>query len=360
MKIEAIPNKGLASVGAEITDCFGWANNAYIASAFLTLASLERVEEALISSEETRNKIEIRLLVGLYQRFTSAASIAKAYQLQKEHPNKFWVRISRNNRFHWKLYIFAKDSDRRIYVGSANFTEDGLTALGELSVKITAQTTDRISKSLQYEFNSLWENEDHSFSPNDKFLSDYKKLDKPSLQIKTSPDDPIAKLLYNAQRIPKNPLPKDEIKSRLIFANDNLSDKTMEKIKKKKNSWDVNNWNYVCLSKNNYEYARNAKLAIYMTHNENGKSQVHDDFSISFNRIEDSTELETDDGKYFVAFSKIPYSRTLRYGDVKSKLSKAKLTWEKLSSDRFLSKDQTKVLCNLAQMKWSTLLEKLG
>ena len=115
MKIEAFPNKG-PEWGPEVTMLY-WASSAYIASAFLTSASLERIEEALIEAENS-NPTEIRLLVGLYQRFTSAASITKAYKLQEKYPNNFWVRISRNNRFHWKLYMFTKNSDQRIYVGS--------------------------------------------------------------------------------------------------------------------------------------------------------------------------------------------------------------------------------------------------
>lgn len=356
MKIEAIPNKGPASIGPEVTECFGWANNAYIASAFLTLASLERIEEALISSEETNNQIEIRLLVGLYQRFTSAASIAKAIKLQEKYPNKFWIRISRNNRFHWKLYIFTKNSNRRLYVGSANFTEDGLTASGELSVKISAQETDQISKSLQYEFNSLWENKNHSFAPDDKFLSNYKKLDSTSLRPKSSPDNPITKLLYNAQRTPRKKS-NDNIKPRLVFADSDLKNETLKKVKEEKNNW--RDWNYVCLSKYDYERTRNARLAVYVTYNKSDKRKNHDDYSISINQIEDSAELETADGKYFVAFSKIRYSKELRYGDIKTELTKEGLTWKKLSSDRFLNKAQIELLCSLLRIKWSTVLERL-
>lgn len=362
MKIEAIPNKGPASMGPEVTECFNWASSSYIASAFLTSASLERIEEALIEAEKTHNPTEIRLLIGLYQRFTSATSIAKAYKLQEKYPNKFGVRISRNNRFHWKLYMFTKNSDQRIYVGSANFTEDGLTASGELSVKITAQTTDQISKSLQHEFNSLWEDRNHSFSPNEKFLSDYKKLNNPSRQFKTSPDNPITKLLHNAQRIPrkKRPLLKDGIKPRLIFADSYLSDETINKIKKEKNNWD--NWNYVCLNKRNFELTRKAGVVVYVTNSANDKRQTHDNYSISINRIEDSVELETADGKYFVAFSKIPYSSELKYGDIKAELSKGKLglIWKKLSSDRFLNKIQIELLCKLFGIKWSTILKRLA
>jgi HKD family nuclease len=363
MKVEAIPNKGPASIGSEITECFDWARNACIASAFLTLASLERIEESLISSEKNHTQTEIRLLVGLYQRFTSAETIVKACNLQKRYPDKFWIRIARNSRFHWKLYIFTKDSSRRIYIGSANFTEDGLTASGELSVKITSKTTDQISKSLQHEFNSLWENKKHSFFPDDKFLRNYKKLNPPSRQFQTSIDKSLSNVLYNAERPPRKKKPSFEskVKARVIFAVESLSAESINKVSKRKNNWEENNWDYVCLqSKYNFDHARNSNLAIYVTHYGNSKRHPRDEFSISLNRIEDSVILETDDGKYFVAFSKIPYSREKRYGELKAELSKIGLTWKQLSSDKSLNEKQIKMLCDLFQIKWSTLIQKLA
>ena len=185
MKIEAIPNKGPASLGPEITECFDWANNAYIASAFLTLASLKRIEDALIKSEKSQHHIEILLLVGLYQRFTSAKTIEKAFNLQKKYPSKFRIQIARNSRFHWKLYIFGKERSRKIYIGSANFTEDGLTTSGELSVKITAQANEQIFKSLQHEFEEIWRKKKNSFQPNENFLTAYNKLSRPLQKLQT-------------------------------------------------------------------------------------------------------------------------------------------------------------------------------
>ena len=57
-----------------------------------------------------------------------------------------------------------------------------------------------------------------------------------------------------------------------MFADSNLSDETINKIKKAKNNWD--NWNYVRLNKRNFELTRNAGVVIYVTNNENDKKQL--------------------------------------------------------------------------------------
>jgi hypothetical protein len=97
-----------------------------------------------------------------------------------------------------------------------------------------------------------------------------------------------------------------------------------------------------------------------VTYYGNNKRYPHNEFYISLNRIEDSVILETADGKYFVAFSKIPYSREKQYGELKAKLSKIDLAWKQLSSDRSLTEKKVNMLCDLFQIKWSTLTEKLA
>ena len=57
MKIEAIFNKGPASMGPEVMEQFSWAESAHIASAFITSAYLERIEDALSDAEKKTNGI---------------------------------------------------------------------------------------------------------------------------------------------------------------------------------------------------------------------------------------------------------------------------------------------------------------
>jgi HKD family nuclease len=362
MKIEPIFNKGPASMGPEIMEQFDWAKEVNIASAFVSSASLDRIQEVLEKAKNSRRHLKINLLVGLYQRFVSAATIAKALGLCKRYPESFSIRIARNNRFHWKLYIFTKREERRIYVGSANFTEDGLSASGELSVKITVRGRDKTAKLLEAEFEVIWNEKKHSFSPDKKFLKTYKRFARRPRHVRITKDDPIGRLLYNAQRIHRNhPTEKaDEstLKPRTVFASEDLLPETVKKIRKYRNNWDENGWDYVCLYKRDFESTENTKLILYVTHYKH-KIPPADQFKLGFYKIEATAELETPDGRYFIAASHIPYSKIVDYGNVKDELRKVGLTWKKLRGYRSLNKDQTAMLCQVLHIRMETLLAKL-
>ena len=168
-------------------------------------------------------------------------------------------------------------------------------------------------------------------------------------------------MLFRSQRVKEKQSFEGEVKSRLVFVEENFSDEAIEDIKKKKNSWNIKNWNYICFrNRNDFEHSRNSKLIILVKYDGSAKRPPKDDFVISINQVEDSAEFQTADGKYFVAFSRIPYSKTLRYGDKKEEFKDARLFWNKLNSDRFWHKDEVEVLCKLLHLKYSTLLKKLG
>ena len=361
MKIEVIPNKGPASIGPQIEELLEWAECVCIASAFATPSSLDLTEIALGKAQKTNRHFKVRLMVGLYQRFTSASTIAKALQLQKTYPGMFFIRVARNDRFHWKLYIFEKGKSRKLFVGSANFTDDGLRASGELSVKITARADDTISKSLQGEFDALWNNEKHSFSPSGTFLRNYKKLNRPPRAVRNPVDNSIGKLLYNAERVRRPPIKDksgDKIRPRLIFIDAPLRQDTIDKISKHKSNWDKNDWDYFCTYRDYFEYARDAGLLVYVTYWDD-EAKSPDEYRIEFHRVEDSTEIQTRDGKYFVAHSRVPHTWSVKYGDAKKELRKVGLTWKKIQSDRFLNEEQIRTLCRLLHVKWETLIQYL-
>jgi HKD family nuclease len=362
MKIEVIPNKGPASVGPQLEELLDWSEHICIASAFATPASLDRIETALSQAQENSRRFEVYLLIGLYQRFTSARAIAKALRLQRTYPEMFSIRVARNNRFHWKLYIFGKGNSRKFFVGSANFTEDGLTASGELSVKITAQVDDSISRSLQAEFDTLWDSDRHSFSPGAAFLRNYRKLKRPPHVVRIPTDNSIGRLLYNAERVRKPPRPSNKpsgkVRPRLIFADRRLRQDTIDKISRYKNNWDEHDWMYFCTYRSDFEYTRNAGLLVYVTDGDD-EAKSPDEYRIEFHRVDDSAVIQTRDGRYFVAHSRVPYTRSVKYGDVKRELCKVGRTWKKLRSDKFLNEEQIEALCQLLHVKWETLLQYL-
>jgi len=361
MKIEAIPNKGPASMGAEVNFGLAWAKKVDIASAFMTKGALDRVEKALIKAQKQGRAFEIRLLTGLYQRFTSAATIGRAYRLQKKYPGQFSIRIARNNRFHWKLYVFIKNSEQRLYVGSANFTEDGLTASGEIGVKITATASEPIAQSLCYEFDRLWLDNKHSFSPSANFIKKYRKLARPPRPVRIPTDDPVGKMLKSAERTKTKQISASgptRTRPRFAYANRSLSKETIDAVSESQTNWDDNGWDYICMYKYDFDRTRHAKFIVYATHDSSKTDNPpHDDYWLEFRSIEDDAEIQTLDGRYFVAHSAIPYSWRVRYSNVKDELKKAGITWKLLASSRIIKDEQLDVFCRVLHVTKDRLIQ---
>jgi hypothetical protein len=229
-----------------------------------------------------------------------------------------------------------------LYVGSANLTDDGLDASGELSVKITARSNDSIVKALETEFNKIWENE--AFLLSNKILKDYRKVKRPPKFV-TAPqkDDPISALLKKAERPPAPPSPRAE--PRIVFIKARISEET-EKIIRKRKTWHKKRWDYICNShKDLHDSTRNAQV-ILLVDFVNAR-----ECWLQFRRVEEAVEIETPDGKYFVAHSAVPYGWLRRYDTIKRELAEVGLTLKRIKSNRKLSEKQIEVLCRLLHIK---------
>src|SRR5205807_10354264 len=125
-------------------------------------------------------------------------------------------------------YLFRKNSSRRLYVGSANLTEDGLNTSGEMSLKVSANSSDRITSSLESEFESLWREE--SFPLNKSVLDNYQKFARPPMIfISPQEDDAISSLLRRPERGPR-PLPS-KTKPCVAFVPDDITKVTAKTLR---------------------------------------------------------------------------------------------------------------------------------
>lgn len=229
-------------MGVEIDHSLKWAHKAEIASAFVTLKALRHLEHALAEAQKKKRSFKVRLLVGLYQCFTSPEALVKVLRLQKAFPGRLYVRVARNKRFHWKLYIFQKANVKRIYVGSANLTDDGLHSSGELSIKLTGKAGEIASDVLSIEFDSIWQ--DHAFSLSPDIVRKYKKVKRPSITPAVG-DDAIARLLENAEKTTtRSELTTLVSKPRVVFVDENLKEETIE-IVGAETEWEKENWDYM-------------------------------------------------------------------------------------------------------------------
>lgn len=341
MKIEVLPNVGPASMVSELTNGMEWATNLDIASAFVTTAALERLELALIRAQKAGRNLTIRLLVGLYQRFTSAATIAKAVRMQQSYPEQFSIRIARNQRFHWKLYTFRRGHSRRLYVGSANLTEDGLRASGELCVKITAQDRDQVSKTLAAEFTRLWTHPKRSFAPSTKFLRDYRGLKRPPKTVRTPADAAVRRLLQAPKKV--KPTTGGRIASPcLIFTDAEVTDQTRDSVVEE-TDWETRGWLWACLDKHSCERLENAGVVLWVEATDPRTKE----YTLDFFQLEETAHFKTPDGSHFAAMTRIPHGWTRHYSDIRQVLRRVGLTAKKVCRNRYLTSAQVEVLCNL-------------
>jgi HKD family nuclease len=343
VRVEIVPNRGPASMGAELVRALAWAECADIASAFVTRDGLDVIRQALEEARRGRRRLIVRLVVGLRDRFTPRGALSMCLALEKKYRGRFLVRYARNKRFHWKLFALRKGKARRVYIGSANLTGDGLSASGELSAKLTAKSQSPAIKSLEGEFNCVWRNEELSGYLDGRLLRVYRER-KPSASVGSSREDgALDDLLRSPDRPP--PEPDGEIrrrKPRVLYVPKEMDQDAEAILKAQKTGWCASHWGYVCFeSKQNREMIRKAGVVLLV---ERGH---HKSWRLEMQIIQDVADVRTDDGNYFVAHNRVPYSRSLSYAKARKLLTEVGITWKKIKNDAALNGEQLALLCSL-------------
>jgi HKD family nuclease len=352
MKIEVVPNSGPASLGVEIAHSLKWADESAIASAYVTPRALGYLEEALVQASESKRELRIRLLFGLYQRFTPPSALDKMLEIKRKFPGQFLVKIARNNRFHWKVYLFNRGTVNRSYVGSGNLTKDGLVAEGELSLKISGKSSDQVVKSLQSEFEDTWQND--SLLLTNKIAQAYRQVKRPpAFFVLPEKDDKIRGLLRKAVDSNEPSFTSGKVSKHrpvVVFVDEDLTNKT-RKIVSADTNWDEKGWDYIASTQKFIARVMNARLFLYVTWY-NSKSNG---YLLDFQLARDTAVLDTPDGEYFMAHSRVPHSWSVSYASVKTELSAIGLTWKKIQSCPALNSAQINSLCRILHVKLENL-----
>ncbi len=130
--------------------------SASFATAYLTGSGWKFLRPALETAVLQRGR-RVRLLVGIKDCFTDPEALAAACRLSKVSENRFQIRISRNPRFHAKLYLFEHKKKATVITGSANLTSDGLFKDGEFSLRVDGPVTHSSVRDLQRWFDSQFD-----------------------------------------------------------------------------------------------------------------------------------------------------------------------------------------------------------
>jgi len=131
MRLDVIDNSGATSMIAELRKELGACRSARMATASLTRGGIEFIEEAVSDSS---GNLRVRLLVGLYNGHTEAAALRGLLGLQRRYGQYIEIRIARNERFHWKTYLFESRGRAVAFVAfsSINFDAASSTILPHL------------------------------------------------------------------------------------------------------------------------------------------------------------------------------------------------------------------------------------
>jgi HKD family nuclease len=114
-----------------------------LASAYVTNGGLRRLYQSLRTLVQQRGR-KCRILTGVKDCFTDPEALAGLARLSKNSSGRLTVKVSRNSRFHAKLYLIQLGKRSVALTGSANITADGMGLDGEFSVEIEGPSTDSI------------------------------------------------------------------------------------------------------------------------------------------------------------------------------------------------------------------------
>lgn len=118
---------------------------------------------------EERN-IKGKILVSQYLNFTQPHALRDLLKF-----NNLDSRIVTNRNFHAKGYLFKKEEQFNLIVGSSNLTANALSSNTELNIKITATPESKIIKEVIKEFDSEFSN---AVQLDEKFISEYESVYK--------------------------------------------------------------------------------------------------------------------------------------------------------------------------------------
>ena len=161
---EEAGQKVLPHILGELNNC----DEFMFSVAFLTKGGTAVLMNSFKELEE--QNIKGRILVSQYLNFTQPQALRDLLKFKNIDS-----RIVTNRNFHAKGYLFQKEEQFNLIVGSSNLTADALSSNTELNIKITATKESGIIKEVIREFNSEFNN---SVCIDEKYISEYETIYK--------------------------------------------------------------------------------------------------------------------------------------------------------------------------------------
>lgn len=153
LTFQVIENSGPNNIRDVLKAKLSSASEVCIAVAFVTQAGLDEIIQPL---RQVAAGGRVRLITGLYQRFTEPRALQTLLDIQEKTRDRFSVRLSREPHFHAKIYLISEKGQATAIIGSSNLTKDGLRSSGELNFMVSLPKNDRANGKLMAAFEKDW------------------------------------------------------------------------------------------------------------------------------------------------------------------------------------------------------------
>lgn len=328
--LQIIENSGPNNLHAVLLATLKGACQADIAVAFITDAGLA---EILPSLRQVALNGKVRIITGLYQGFTEPKALRTILCAREETRRNLSVKLSTEREFHRKMYIIENKSTVTAIVGSSNLTKQGLNSGGELCIAFTFSKDAKPCHKLNQVFEKDWKH--HAVALSDAQIEMYEKYHIDSKEKIKKIHIPLRKILGKKTTHKKGEVSIDKS---IAFWRDHtdkhLNKRTNESIRQHTN-WDKK---YDWYSAEKHKFRINDELLMF----------DFVDKRASLVKITDTTEVNTSDGRYFVAFKQLKNTQKKRL---------IKSLWDRLKSLGIIKNQNAAKSrrCKLSQEKWDML-----
>jgi superfamily II DNA or RNA helicase len=154
--------KVLSHILGELQNC----DEFWFHVAFLTKSGIAVLTNSL--KELEGRGIKGKILVSQYLNFTQPQALRALLKFRNIDS-----RIVTNRNFHAKGYLFKKNDQFNLIIGSSNLTSDALCSNTELNIKVTAAENSKIIRDALREFDSEFK---ESLILDEKYISEYENI----------------------------------------------------------------------------------------------------------------------------------------------------------------------------------------
>lgn len=294
--LEVIENSGPNNLRDVLRAKLAKASDVCIAVAFVTESGLDEIIQPL-RRVATRGKV--RLITGLYQRFTEPKALKTLLRIQTETRGNFSVQLSREPQFHRKVFLLESRTQAVAIVGSSNLTREGLQSGGELNLMVSLPKSAPSYKRLKEAFEKDWEKR-RSVPLTAEQVERYENDRPPPFRQKSYTEGQLKKIL-GAEPTYEKATVKDTSINLWRSCITGFAKKRTERIISETTNWDYKNYTWFGTG-GPHRYKIGDRIFLF-------------DFAIQrleFVEVKDITRtpIPTPDGRHFVAFRRVSnYSR---------------------------------------------------